>query len=356
MNAHRPRSKYFGLLIVLLIAGCSRVPPLIEEAAAITSEVEIEQTSSREPTGTPQTEAVGQEATELATKVPVTPSPTSTGRFVQFDDTLAEVGFSLPITIQHISNSRAWLFFVLETPLAGEVFYWIDEREDLGVYSIQFGDESAQHLIELSDLQADTHYRVRVGFPTEAGDFVSPGLNGEMWGDILLHTYPEDLQHLRVAVIGDSGFGESITYALAAQMAAKEPDFVIHTGDVVYSAFENETPVNAYQAKYFWPFQKVLLQAPLYAVPGNHEYYSDASIGEISYYFYVFPRLQELIQDKSWVGSNQIFRNWFAVRMMGYQFLFLESQRFYRSEGTAEQNEWLRQLLTEHDGPTVGVF
>jgi predicted phosphodiesterase len=171
-----------------------------------------------------------------------------------------------------------------------------------------------------------------------------------------LKTYPLELSHLRVAVIGDSGFGESITYALAAQMAASEPDLVIHVGDIVYSVFENGTPLRAYQAKYFWPFQKVLLKTPLYAVPGNHEYYADALVGELPFYFEVFPPLEEFVHDGSWIGAGRSVRSWFGLRLMGYQFLLLDSQRFYLPGGAAEETSWLQSNLQAFSGPTIGVY
>jgi predicted phosphodiesterase len=313
-------------------------------------------------TDTPVADAMVQTdtpAVEPPTQVPEpteTAVPTSTGRQVRFEQQIAAFDFILPLTIQHITSDGAWLFFEMESPVAGEVFYWIDGMQELGVRSVEFDASTSQHIIELPELQPDTFYRVRVGLQAESGNYRSPGLNGEVWGETLLKTYPEKLEHLRVAVIGDSGFGESVTYALAAQMAARNPDFVIHTGDIVYSAYENGSALGAYQAKYFWPFQKVLLQAPVYAVPGNHEYYSDASVAEVPYYFYVFPSVQEFVQDGSWVGSGKDFRNWFAVRLMDYQFLFLESQSFYLSGDVSEQTEWMRQVLEEHDGPSVVTY
>ncbi|MDF1499988.1 MAG: metallophosphoesterase [Anaerolineales bacterium] len=342
-----------GVLAIPLLAGCSpsdpatRPPDPIFTPAAETTPL---------PTGVePSAAAESILATEVTTITP-TATPTTTGRFVQFEDQLAEVEFRLPLTIQHISHNQAWLFFELERPAAGELFYWVDGRADLGVYGVEFGPDSNRHLIELSDLLPDTRYRARVGLPGASGSVRSPGLNGEQWGETSLTTYPEQLEHLRAAVIGDSGFGEQITYALSAQMAALDLDFVIHTGDIVYSAFENGTPLRAYQAKYFWPFQKILLRAPVYAVPGNHEYYSDASIDGIPYYFNIYPPIGELVRDGSWVGSDEIFRNWYAVRLMDYQLLFLESQRFYRPEGVGGETEWLQQRLSEFQDPTIGIF
>ncbi len=343
-------------LLMLLAAACAPRTEAPESLLPIPATLPAQTDTIAAVTETLLPETLAPEPANPFPEATAAPVPTETGRQVQFEDQIAPVEFVLPLTVQHISQKSAWLHFELERSAAGEVFYWVDGKQELGVSSVEFDAAVTQHIIELPDLLPDTQYRVRVGLPDEIGGFRSPGLNGEVWGETLLKTYSEELEHLRVTVIGDSGFGESITYALAAQMAAMQPDFAIHTGDIVYSAFENGTALRAYQAKYFWPFQKLLLQAPVYAVPGNHEYYDDASVAGVPYYFDVFPPLQQIVQDGSWVGSDQIFRNWFAIRLMGYQFLFLESQSFYRSEGVSEQTDWMKQMLDDHTGANVVVY
>jgi predicted phosphodiesterase len=355
MNQTRLRVLPFIVIVgSVLLWGCASAPSSTEQLLPSPTSVPLQATA------TITSEGILSETSErsITETIPATPttSPTTTGRFVQFNDELARIEYALPITIQHISQTSAWLFFELASPVSGEVFYWVDGQEDLGVLSVEFSADSARHIIQLNDMLPDTKYRIRIGLPDTDGGFRSPGLNGEPWGDTLLRTYPESLDHLRVAVIGDSGFGEEITYALAAQIASKQVDLVIHTGDVVYNASENGTPLRAYQAKYFWPFQKVLLQAPIYAVPGNHEYYSDASIDQVPYYFNIFPRLSDQVQDGSWFGSDQAYRNWYAIRLMDVQILFLESQRFYLTGGAAEETEWLKKALAEFSGPTIGVY
>lgn len=359
MIVQKTRKGCLSVIFAILLFMVTTCAPAFEPAGAVLA-IPVTLTAAPDrldaATASASTETLSSEATAHKPEGTESPEPTDTGRQVQFEEQIAAVEFALPLTIQHLSPTAAWLIFELESPVAGEVFYWVDGKKALGVSSIEFNAAEQRHIIQLQNLLPDTNYRVRVGLPTESGSYRSPGLNGETWGVTLLRTFPAELEHLRVMVIGDSGFGESITYALTAQMAARQPDFVIHTGDVVYSAYENGSALRAYQAKYFWPFQKLLLQAPVYAVPGNHEYYDDAVVAGVPYYFYVFPPLQGFVEDDTWTGSDRVFRNWFAVRLMGYQFLFLESQRFYRAEDVSEQTEWMRQLLAEHDGPNVPVY
>lgn len=76
----------------------------------------------------------------------------------------------------------------------------------------------------------------------------------------------------RVAVVADWGTGEQAAKALLKQIADKQPDVVIHLGDVYYSgtAFE--------QQNYFAnPWNQILNLAarpiPTYALAGNHDMY-----------------------------------------------------------------------------------
>lgn len=340
----------------MLVAGCSPMASPTTRLLLDSTPVEIESSPPTVPNISSPVGTADPLPSQQTAETSLTPTPTITGRLVEFEDQLSDVEFSVPLTIQHISSSSAWLYFELEFPVAGEVFYWVEGTEAFGVDSVEFEAGSGRHIVELDQLSPAKKYKVRVGLPTEDGKFRSPGLNGKHWGINTLKTLVEEPEHLRVAVIGDSGFGESITFALAAQMAARQPDFVIHTGDVVYSIFENGTALRAFQAKYFWPFQKVLLQAPIYAVPGNHEYYSDAMIDGMPFYFHVFPPLGESIMDGSWIGSGEGHRGWFAVRVMDYQFLFLDSQLFYVPGNLSGQTDWLQEQLGEHPGPTIGIY
>ena len=335
---------------MLLIVGCtSEGDPASSNTPAVTHPATITAPST---SGTVDNASPSPEPT---VQLPP-PTATSTGRYVTFEENLAQIDYSLPLTIQHHTSHSAWMFFELEEAAQGELFYWIENREDLGVYSVPFDARSRSHLIELLDLQSDTHYRVQVGLSGQGEVFRAPGLAGEPWGEISLHTYPDDLDHLRVAVIGDSGFGESITYALVGVLASMEPDFVIHTGDVVYSVSQQSSPLEAFQKKYFKPFQGVLQNAPVYSVAGNHEYYGDTYVGDVPFYYSIVPPLDEYVNDGSWLGAGSDLRRYFAIRLMGYQFIFLDSQQFYLPVDVTAQTEWLVNVLSEYPGSTIGAY
>lgn len=78
---------------------------------------------------------------------------------------------------------------------------------------------------------------------------------------------------LRVGVLGDWGTGEPEALAVLDQLMGQAPDLIIHVGDVYYAGTEDEQNSN-----FLVPIadarQKHRRAVPVYALPGNHDYYS----------------------------------------------------------------------------------
>lgn len=78
---------------------------------------------------------------------------------------------------------------------------------------------------------------------------------------------------LRVGVLGDWGTGEPEAIAVLDQLMLQRPDLIIHVGDTYYAGTVDEQhtnflePINAARARHG-------LNIPVYALPGNHDYYS----------------------------------------------------------------------------------
>lgn len=72
----------------------------------------------------------------------------------------------------------------------------------------------------------------------------------------------------RFLILGDTGEGDRSQYGLLPLIRALEPDFMIINGDVAYPAGRDEDFLQGF----FRPYQD--LGVPVWAVPGNHEYYS----------------------------------------------------------------------------------
>lgn len=72
----------------------------------------------------------------------------------------------------------------------------------------------------------------------------------------------------RCVILGDTGEGDASQYALLPLVRALAPDFLIINGDVAYPAGENRD----FAEGFFLPYRG--LRMPIWAVPGNHDYYS----------------------------------------------------------------------------------
>jgi len=74
---------------------------------------------------------------------------------------------------------------------------------------------------------------------------------------------------------GDSGKGSQEQYRLAAYMTVADPDFLLHTGDVVYGAGERRK----YRERFFVPYEELLRRVNLWPSLGNHDVY-EPSLGK----------------------------------------------------------------------------
>ena len=72
---------------------------------------------------------------------------------------------------------------------------------------------------------------------------------------------------------GDSGLGTREQYLLAQRMRSLEfsPDFLLHTGDVVYKRGER----NNYEERFFAPYRDLLSQITFWPTLGNHDVLTD---------------------------------------------------------------------------------
>jgi 3',5'-cyclic AMP phosphodiesterase CpdA len=75
-------------------------------------------------------------------------------------------------------------------------------------------------------------------------------------------------ESIRFAAIGDTGDGGALQHKVASVMTRWDPDFVIHTGDVVYPSGKDKH----YDVRFFRPYEELLAKVPLFPSPGNHDY------------------------------------------------------------------------------------
>ena len=78
----------------------------------------------------------------------------------------------------------------------------------------------------------------------------------------------------RIIILGDTGEGDRSQYGLLPLIYALKPDFLIINGDVAYPAgrIGMSPDEDDFVSGFFKPYSN--LNCPIWATPGNHEYYS----------------------------------------------------------------------------------
>lgn len=79
---------------------------------------------------------------------------------------------------------------------------------------------------------------------------------------------PTGSSSFRFVILGDTGEGDRSQYALLPLIRGLDPDWMVVNGDVAYPAGRRRDFVRGF----FEPYRN--LGIPIWAVPGNHEYYS----------------------------------------------------------------------------------
>ena len=107
------------------------------------------------------------------------------------------------------------------------------------------------HETKLTGLLPQTRYRYQSG-DSPAAAFRTPGSGRS-----------------RIVVFGDSGAETAEQHQLAVRMTARQPDLILHTGDLVYPVGD----AGNYLRKYFALYQELFATAPAFPCAGNHDYY-----------------------------------------------------------------------------------
>ncbi len=125
-------------------------------------------------------------------------------------------------------------------------------------HSIDLPDPTSEHVVTLTGLITGTEVAYRIA--TDSTELA----NGSF------RTAAAPGQPFNFAVVGDSGWWKDTTalYLVADRMAALDPQFVLHTGDVVYP----DGQADGYDPYFFQPYQALLKHAPFFPVLGNHDY------------------------------------------------------------------------------------
>ncbi len=124
------------------------------------------------------------------------------------------------------------------------------------------------HRVRLTGLTPGTRYEYRVA----SGGIAS--------GPYSFKTAPAGDQAITFVAYGDNRSGIEKHQRIAAQIRRVEPDFILHTGDMVMDGQKYEE----WGTEFFGPLKDVICRAPIYPVMGNHE-----ALSKYFYEFFSFP-------------------------------------------------------------------
>lgn len=160
--------------------------------------------------------------------------------------------------------------YVVEGPLVqqttdsgGTILWYTSRRVNEGI-TITLGNggtaqpvenDGRRHRAVLRDLNPSQAYpyTIRLGERTLAAG--------------VLHTNRQRDEPFSFAVFGDSGTGSRAQYRIAELVAAARPDFVLHTGDLVYEGGERR----GFRRRFFEPYARLLERVSFWPCLGNHD-------------------------------------------------------------------------------------
>lgn len=192
------------------------------------------------------TDSRGLSATD-SVRVTVNPSATTT------------VKITKAVSLHAVTRSGIVVFLITDVPVRATVDYGVQSTAE---NTLTEATATTRHVIPLRNLAADTRYQyaVRAGTASASGSF---------W------TAPDPAsppKPFRFAVVGDSR-GHAVWQQVASQVLAKQPRFVLQTGDN-----NNDLGSAANWADYYNKGAALFAQVPVFAAQGNHDTGSNYSV------------------------------------------------------------------------------
>lgn len=159
---------------------------------------------------------------------------------------------------------------------------WFTTRPAVCVVAIQDGtaervepasSDGCRHRVRLLGLEPGQRYPYEIRVDSRA-----------LTSNLVFHTAGTPEDRYSFLVFGDSGNGSRAQYLLAAQMLEVKPapDFVLHTGDLVYM----DGARHRYERRFFAPYRALLSRVAFWPSLGNHDIHKRT--GEVVAFHEVF--------------------------------------------------------------------
>jgi len=221
--------------------------------------------------------------------------------------------------LQSVTPHSIWVVWETTEPTIGRVEYGL--TPDLG-WVVEEKTPVLRHAVQLKGLDPYTDYYYRVDLD-EIARFRTAGDSSQT--------------NFSFAVFGDTRSSHSIHKKIIKQMTALEPDFVLHTGDLVESGrFHSEW-------NRFFKIEAPLLRiSPFYPTLGNHEEYLPGNFNHLYIELFHLP-------------GNEL---WYSFDYGNAHFLCLKADGDPRDDFTPDDEQilWLEEQLATNEAPWLFVF
>jgi predicted phosphodiesterase len=221
--------------------------------------------------------------------------------------------------LQSVTATSAIIVWRTDLPGSSRVDYGVGDY----THSIDQSNPTTEHVITLTDLLTGTEVLYRVS------------TNGVELAGGSFRTAPGPDRPFSFAVIGDSGTGSTAQHAVADRMVALDPQFVLHTGDVVYP----DGQADGYDPFFFEPYQALARRTPIFPTLGNHDYHIQNGQPYLDAFYLPHnnPANTERYYSFDWGNAHFTALN-------------------FNTGPDSEQLEWLRDDLASTDKPWKFVF
>ena len=301
-------------IISVVLAGLTACQPVMSDAPSPVPTVRVYPpyiVGMSTPTPTPTSTATSQptiqptnQPTNQPTPIP-TPVPTT------------DIALIRGPYLQSVTTSTIIVAWETDLPGPGEVAYGRTAKYGASAADSAMG---TRHAVTLTDLAPYTiyHYRVESGgapLSTDATFRTTAGL---------------DQAQFTFVVFGDTRTQHTIHQAVVERVVAQEPDFVLHTGDLV----EIGSAIPLWET-FFEIERELMARVPLFPALGNHE-------GSHPHYFDLF-----------YLPGNE---RWYAFDCGNARFVCLEVDGFVDFDPQSEQYAWLEETLSANTQPWLFIY
>lgn len=188
-------------------------------------------------------------------------APVATSVTVQVPVTTAK--FTKVVSLHSVTRSSVVVFFLTDVPVVAVVDYGLVATTE---HSQAETAASTRHVITLSGLNADTTYKytVHAGTASSSGTFVTA------------FDYAANPKAFSFAVVGDAR-SHTVWQTVAASVLAKNPRFIVQTGDNNDAAGSSTN-----WEDYYLKAQSLFANVPVFAAQGNHDTGSNWSVYNVA--------------------------------------------------------------------------